>query len=364
MEKFPKTEHGIINRAQGMYGYKGWPTVTKDGGGRLYAVCSDYRMHHICPFGKTGMYISDDEGKTWSPPIIINDTALDDRDAGILPVGGKKLLMTWFTHPAELFAKSYGAYIKNDCSPDEALIALAQMASWKNLPEAEAKGGSYIRLSDDGGMTWGETIRVPVSAPHGPNILKDGSLIYLGKEVYSYGAEKPGAVAAYESKDSGLTWSRLCEIGVPEGFTLDNFHEPHVAEMPDGTLLGVIRAQGSPSYRGFTVFKCFSYDKGHTWTTPESLDVCGSPPHLLVHSSGAVICVFGRRETPYGERAAVSYDNGKTWPDEYVLFSGAPDGDLGYPSSVELADGSILTVYYQKYENDSKCSLMYTKWRL
>ena len=40
------------------------------------------------------------------------------------------------------------------------------------------------------------------------------------------------------------------------------------------------------------------------------------------------------------------------------------DGDLGYPSTVELDDGSLMTVYYQKYEDDKKTSLLYTKWRL
>jgi hypothetical protein len=46
------------------------------------------------------------------------------------------------------------------------------------------------------------------------------------------------------------------------------------------------------------------------------------------------------------------------------LFDDAPDGDLGYPSSVELSDGSILTVYYQKQAGDKFCSILYTKWEL
>ena len=60
----------------------------------------------------------------------------------------------------------------------------------------------------------------------------------------------------------------------------------------------------------------------------------------------------------------VSYDFGETWSDEYILDERAKDGDLGYPASVELDDGSILTVYYQKYPNDVKCSILYTKWSL
>jgi hypothetical protein len=31
---------------------------------------------------------------------------------------------------------------------------------------------------------------------------------------------------------------------------------------------------------------------------------------------------------------------------------------------VELDDGSLMTVYYQKYEDDPYCSILYTKWKL
>jgi len=62
----------------------------------------------------------------------------------------------------------------------------------------------------------------------------------------------------------------------------------------------------------------------------------------------------------------VSYDLGKTWEEEYVLHNAKNerDWDLGYPSTVELRDGSLMTVYYQKYEDDKKCSILCTKWRL
>ena len=83
----------------------------------------------------------------------------------------------------------------------------------------------------------------------------------------------------------------------------------------------------------------------------------------MLHSSGAVICTYGRREHPFGERAIVSYDLGKSWDEEYILDE-SYSGDLGYPSTVELDDGSLISVYYQKYEDDKKCSILYTKWRL
>ncbi|MBR6747398.1 MAG: exo-alpha-sialidase, partial [Clostridia bacterium] len=123
------------------------------------------------------------------------------------------------------------------------------------------------------------------------------------------------------------------------------------------------RNSPSPYGRSFSMFQTWSDDGGKTWTVPEHVDVSGSPPHLLRHSSGAVICVYGRREEPYGERALISYDDGKTWAKDVELSRGER-ADLGYPCSVELADGSILTVYYQAWGEDPSTSFLYTRWSL
>lgn len=40
------------------------------------------------------------------------------------------------------------------------------------------------------------------------------------------------------------------------------------------------------------------------------------------------------------------------------------DEDLGYPCSVELSDGSILTVYYQKLVPGKNTSVLWSRWRL
>ena len=66
-----------------------------------------------------------------------------------------------------------------------------------------------------------------------------------------------------------------------------------------------------------------------------------------------------------GQRAAISYDDGATWQHDFIIRDDGPDGDLGYPASVELPDGSILTVYYQKPEKTTdKCAFLWSRWRL
>jgi sialidase-1 len=364
MEIKANAEHGIVNRVKNsLFTYQGWPSVCRDENGTLYAVASSFRLNHICPFGKTAMYISRNNGETWTPPIVINDTYLDDRDAGIVYLGKGRLLVTWFSHPTSVYMNKYFTSIKNSATPIETGAVVGMLGGYPYIPESESLGGSFIRISEDYGVTWGETIKIPVSAPHGPNLLRDGTLIYLGKELYSNGEAPKDSICAYRS-DNGRNWERISVLGIPEGTVLDNFHEPHVIELPDGRLFGAIRAQGKNIPHGFSIYTTLSEDRGRSWSDLICSGVSGSPPHLMLHSSGALICTYGRREPPFGERAMVSYDYGATWQDEYIIDERVSDSDLGYPASVELDDGSILTVYYQKFPGDSKCSILYSKWKL
>lgn len=77
-----------------------------------------------------------------------------------------------------------------------------------------------------------------------------------------------------------------------------------------------------------------------------------------------MILTYGRRKRPFGQRARVSTDGGRTWGAEIVLNDQGLEGDLGYPATAELADGSLITVYYQRLPEDRRCSILYTKWSL
>ena len=354
-------KHGVVNRTEdGLFPYQGWPTVCRDEKGTLYVVSSGHRVEHLCPFGKNLMYVSYDEGETWSAPIIVNDTLLDDRDAGITSLGEDKLLLTWFNREMDFYFKNT-AWLERAAGEAKKDLVLGTLNAWRAMPEKDIPG-SFTRRSKNGGKTWEPAQQAPVTSPHGPVKLANGKLFFLGKQFPFVNDEGP--VQAYESDDEGKTWKYLSTVELPDGCETKNIHEPHAIELADGTILGALRGQGKEVPYGFTVYTCISKDGGKTWTHPTGHDICGSPPHLLLHSSGAVVMTFGRRAKPYGERARISYDGGVTFQREVTLFDDAPDVDLGYPSSVELSDGSILTVYYQKQAGDKFCSILYTKWQL
>jgi hypothetical protein len=72
----------------------------------------------------------------------------------------------------------------------------------------------------------------------------------------------------------------------------------------------------------------------------------GNPPSLVKLRDGRLVVTFGYRAEPFGIRARISGDQGKTWTDDIVLRSDASDWDLGYTRSVQRPDGKIVTVYY------------------
>lgn len=374
---------GIVSRmADSMFPYHGWPTVCRDDEGVLYAGVSAFRLGHLCAYGKNVLFTSRDGGETWSCPRVFNDDALDDRDVGLCYLGGKKILATWFAHPYEFYNQRKMQSWIDSAHPSIQKVAKDMIEGWSTLPEERvACYGAYCKVSEDGGESWSEARKTPVSSPHGPTLLKNGKIFYLGKGRKEDKGDdlnlENGIIEAYESEDDGRSWKRLSKITFPECCTENNLHEPYAIELEDGTILGIIRAQGDEiadalgemnddlkEYK-FTMFKSFSKDGGLSWSDPEPMGFLGAPPHMLLHSSGAIVLTYSRRKVgTQGIFARVSLDNGKTFGEETLIGPEAYVWDQGYPSTVELDDGSLVTVYYQRYGEDKFCSLLYTKWEL
>ncbi len=366
--KYLVAEHGVVCRLPGeRFGYFGWPTVERLADGTLIVASSGLRADHICPWGKTVLHTSTDNGRTWSAPRVINDSPMDDRDAGLISLGGQRLLVSWFTLDVR---KHVGDALFNGLSPEE--VNLWKSALARMTPDAlEQWEGSWIMLSETAGATWGAPIRVPVSTPHGPVRLRNGDLLYLGKRYGTNDDLHLACITAVHSVDGGRSWAILGSVPVCPGTDNANYHEPHVVELPSDRLLGMIRIENhagrdlaGAGLLSFSMMQTESDDGGRTWTPARPLGFHGSPPHLLRHSSGVLLLTYGYRQAPYGQRVAFSRDDGATWDHDWIIRDDGPDGDLGYPSTVELPDGSLFTACYQKAAAGEKCSLLWSKWQL
>lgn len=352
-------KHGTVYGGCGIFAYNAWPSVIALTDGSLLAAWSGDRYRHICPFGRVLAARSFDDGYTWQPPYTVQNTPLDDRDAGLCAAGGKILLTSFNNSRAQ--QRFYMETKKwNNVSP--ALIE-GYLCEISDEDERRYLGGT-LAVSGDNGITFSAPSPLPVTSPHGPCVLPDGSLLYVGR------AFSDRATASFDYLPEGIYAMRLS----PEGRVLREpwlvvpaadgmlLCEPHAAAMPDGRILLAIRAQAK-SPKIFTIYTCHSTDNGMHFSAPQPTGWNGSPPHILVHSSGTVVLTYARREAPYAQIARISRDSGTTWSEEIVLREDGPDWDLGYPCTAENKNGELVTVYYQKTQPTGN-QIEFTVWCL
>jgi sialidase-1 len=357
-ERSPVTELKVISRRPQLY--HGWPTVARLRSGELLLSYSGGREGHVCPFGRVELMRSPDEGRTWSDPQVLLDTLIDDRDSGVLETRKGTLLVTTFTSLAyeQMLAKA------EKLKPGErGAWDPTRLARWLatrdrlSADQRKAKLGVWMLRSTDKGKTWSTPYDSLVNSPHGPIQLADGRLLYAGKDLW-----RPDArVGVCQSLDDGQTWQWLAPIPVRPGDVSKNYHELHAVEATDGRL--VVQIRNHNKVNAGETLQCESTDGGRTWSTPHSIGVWGLPSHLLRLRDGRLVMTYGYRRKPFGNQARLSTDGGRTWSAPITLSDDGMGGDLGYPSTVELADGTLLSVWYELMKDVRGAVLRQARWK-
>lgn len=341
--------------------YLAWPTVCRRKSGELIAVFSGNRTAHVSPDGQVQLVRSVDGGETWSMPETVKNGVLDDRDAGILELDDGTLLIKWFT---------------------SINFTISDIPAWadyyKTIPEDAARRtfGSFVTFSKDGGKTWSDGVRTIGSTPHGPIKLKDGRLLLVATKhhdqetVHVFRESRAHDVQTVEeSRDDGRTWKMIGHVpGNPPRIAANKLCEPHAVELPDGKIVAMFRWEMDCGH----LLQSESADGGTTWTPPEITDMDGYPPHLMTLDDGSVLCTYSsRRDGRWGEYARISRDGCRTWNavgeikmDGLPLETTSYGVDFGYPTTVRLADGAFLTVYYRPDKPGELPCVMATKWQL
>jgi hypothetical protein len=336
--------------------YHGWPTLTRLRSGDLVVVWSGGREAHVCPFGRVEMMRSRDDGHTWTWPRVLLDSAIDDRDAGVLETSKGTLLVTTFTSLAyeRILAEAEQA---GDWPKDR---LRRWQAAHGRLPAEQRKAelGTWVIRSVDGGRTWSERTDSLVNSPHGPIQLADGRILYAGKELWT-GENRIGVVV---SEDDGVSWSWLAAIPTRRGDDHRRYHELHAVETTDERIVVHIRNHNDRNAR--ETLQTESDDGGRSWSVPHAIGVWGLPSHLLRLRDGRLLMSYGHRRPPFGNQARISADGGRHWSDPLTISADGASGDLGYPSAVQLDDGSLITVWYELPKEHDRAVLRLSHWRL
>lgn len=333
------------------FGFFGWPTIARLADNTLIVAASGFRDTHLCPFGKSVLFRSTDNGEHWTAGEIINNSPVDDRDTGLQALQDGSFILSWFgsdtRHYWNLLPQRFHAMLENW---DDSAVA-------GNI-------GSFIRRCNANGK-WSKRYPAPVTCPHGPILLKNGELFFAGTlfrradGTCDMAMLENGILETYVSRDQGVTWQRRGRINTPADH--GDFCEPHAIELSDGRILSLLRNDYGDEH--FSVWQSISEDGGRNWSAPVMITF-GGPPHVMRHSSGNLILSVGWRQVPYGQRVLFSTDEGTRWSEDFVLRDDGPISDLGYPSTVELTDGSLLTVYYQSRPGSHVCGIGATHWKL
>lgn len=288
---------------------------------------------HIGIGGRLDLVRSEDAGASWSKPSIIIDSEKDDRNPAFGRAADGTLVLAYH----------WQAGYDDD-------------GKWNPGPY---KQDTKVTRSHDNGISWeaSDFLDIEIQRGNSPfgKIFRDSEgVLYM--PIYGAKNPEPGVRIPFDttytflisSKDNGKTWGEIIEVA-------GGVNEADYLILPNGEWLCAARSQKRGEQ---AIYLYRSTDHGRSWTEPIRVtEAKEHPPDLTRLSDGTLMLIFGVRHQPFSIQGIVSRDSGHTWLSTRLLFADdLPGTDIGYPSTVRLSNGRIITVYYRagKMANQNK----------
>ena len=303
--------------------------------------------NHATALGGLDLYVSHDGGIHWVKrsdlPDFLPDKGCGGGAFGVLTDGTLVVTVSKFDHRTK--PREFYPYFTRSTDSGHTWEGLQPLAI---IPEGM-----------DRAVTWGRILQ------------QSNGTALLGFYAWRNGEEQTkNSAYLLRSTDSGRNWGNYSLIAA------DDYNETALLLPDDNHIIAVMRSRQENGVYGTgeALFQTNSADGGATWSTPQRLTLDQQHPGDLIRlRDGSLLLAYGNRidgnrvvkanlaegehivdgdavENRNGVKILVSTDNGRTWgPDGgLALYEGCISDDCGYPSSVQLDDGTIVTVFYEE----------------
>lgn len=217
------------------------------------------------------------------------------------------------------------------------------------LRMSDVDGGiSRFYVSYDRAHTWQGPFRLPLCGQLGiaarTDYLVNGKHDCMVFVTASKQNGREGRPVCLQTTDGGKSWRFVSAIGPePAGYAI----MPSTVRLSSTDILTTIRCREATDA---WIDAYFSHDDAKTWrylNRPAPHLGEGNPPALLTLRDGRLCLTYGVRNPPtLHMESRLSRDNGRTWSEPFVLRADGTTRDLGYPRTVQRADGKVVAVYY------------------
>ena len=205
--------------------------------------------------------------------------------------------------------------------------------------------------------------------------LPDGGLLMPLEGTLSADGYQGGGGVSWEtsrcfmlrSDDGGDNWEHWGTMAFDPA-SIINFQEPSLTRMSNGRLVAMIRVVFRPARYDYQ-WVTHSEDDGVTWAPPQRTRLWGYPADMIQLQDGRVLSVYSYRAEPMDVRGCTSED-GINWdPDDEFIIADchSPTREqhrqywhIGYPTVVQLDDGTIVTAYHEYTRDDWPIQYMQT----
>lgn len=288
-----------------------FPSAVRTRDGEILVVFRE-APSHAGTHGRIVLTRSKDNGLTWTKPQTVIDTPFDDRDPSIVEFGNGALLINFF-------ASEY------DSSGRRIRIV-----------------GVHLSRSIDGGHTWSTPRKVEIPGYKWLACSDNVLPLPTGRLILPVYGEPEGdsvrAALALLSDNFGLSWDNWAVIAHDSSGKV-SYNEPALEVLPNQEILCVTRTAGANHWLAVSR----STDDGQSWSPVHFTNIQGEAPDVLRTSRGTLVVGY-RDFSPAGVSLAFSFDLGRTWERETVLYTGLVD--RAYTSLVELPGDQLLAFYY------------------